>query len=1019
MIKFDLNFVKVSIQILSALTGILESKGFLVISSLILNLADLGDYGGQEKIFLDCCKKASEDTFKQITKQSSDSPNNRIHITRKMFIIDADQRYKIYEAISAYQKYNDGDKKLSSYEDIAVCAFLFIYDRMIRFEGVFNDPQMANTRGSRQDAVDTFTRIFREKIAATDSIAYAILSTQVSGLEEQFIELEKSINKPKSLTLNFLENVILPSDSSRDSQGHMIEFIFHKELFPNIEEAGLSFDGNLPKQQWTIISGEGGIGKTTTLKYLRNKYNTSHDSSLLPIYIPLGKCKTGIFPYIEEEYYIPYMNSRRTEKMDSNYFKKDLLSLLLEDSKHKFVFLLDGMNEVVREEETIKKDIEELSRIDNENIYGILTTRYLEGARGCLESEKPVEFKCNTLSEELVKGFLIEKEKLHEIININAKNNTELISFLNNPMRLLLFMHMYNPSTYHSKSADELPKKFKNISAFIEWCIHESLCKVRDDTQNDLFDYFSLGYFLPLIALEIKRRGISPNAIQGGVFLNILRDILNEIAKECEEIYDDEEIKRASKERKTDLQNTLTNLKMDERPSINLIRDLRFGEDYPILTIPESREKTIEWSHEIFFDWFAAKGMSIRQKYLPYTFYELLQHFTEKNIKAEVNIAPKFAIYAFCDFVYELIGTNICISEDKIVRPDNSDKTLNTQDFQIQYTRFLANLACAYDDFSSREKAYELSKIVLNMFDKYENELGGPGDEERYYYADMLNALAYTLTHVDDREKKKAAREVAAEKRMLSDQYIDKIKNPSITPDFEQAIKMLKSRLTGNLGAYYMDLGNEYQEKANSSFNNAIEQHKKAVNVRRSLLKDSDEEKKKLRFREIGQSYLGIATANHFLSQYDEAIKNHRLSIESRQKFSDDIFSNEIYKVLVRMAGSMNGAIKVDKSSTYAGSEAEKYFGEIFKNYIEAFAPIKAHNVIGELKWLGENARKSIELFTNCTFKCNSEPLKDFMNSVATEISYLFNTEVLPEPGKEEMNLYKMCQDAIAINEQK
>lgn len=149
--------------------------------------------------------------------------------------------------------------------------------------------------------------------------------------------------------------------------------------------------------------GRGGVGKTTTLKFIWKKYCEEPHKYPITIYIPLKDCSNNIFNYIDREYGI----------------EKDFLLSNSIKRVERLIILLDGLNEVSMEnQEEIINHVEELTRGNN---ICILTSRkdYLANYRVDL-SAKFKRFKILPLTKKQRADYFRDKTNMptKKILNI-------------------------------------------------------------------------------------------------------------------------------------------------------------------------------------------------------------------------------------------------------------------------------------------------------------------------------------------------------------------------------------------------------------------------------------------------------------------------------------------------------------------------------------------------------------------------------------------------------------------------
>lgn len=169
-----------------------------------------------------------------------------------------------------------------------------------------------------------------------------------------------------------------------------------------------------------LLNSEGGAGKTSQM-YELWKYCLS--ASVIPLYIPLLRLdyekKFPVLRYALSTYF------PASENADNDELLSALKNLLQNDSNHKFIFLLDGWNEL-SDEYIIENDIEFLCNC--KNVHVILSSRK--------------DYRLAVTDRFLILKLLPLKE--NQINNVYSLTNvsSRMRDCLKNPMLLSLAMEM-------------------------------------------------------------------------------------------------------------------------------------------------------------------------------------------------------------------------------------------------------------------------------------------------------------------------------------------------------------------------------------------------------------------------------------------------------------------------------------------------------------------------------------------------------------------------------------------------
>lgn len=208
-----------------------------------------------------------------------------------------------------------------------------------------------------------------------------------------------------------------------------------------------------------ILLGEGGIGKTTFLIHMMKTFyeNKKESFNKVPIYIELNRCPTEIGMWYSDRYkktdFITRYIAAMLDGGDYDQIKEDRLNQVEEELRRKneeegkkYILLLDGFNEVSRNQtkskngntgqsirEVLRREISVLSTYGNVTL--ILTSRKMDKA-----------YLPDNMEVLYLKGLNIEdiRNYLHEVdyseVEINEiERSSELVECLQIPLFLCMF----------------------------------------------------------------------------------------------------------------------------------------------------------------------------------------------------------------------------------------------------------------------------------------------------------------------------------------------------------------------------------------------------------------------------------------------------------------------------------------------------------------------------------------------------------------------------------------------------
>lgn len=199
-----------------------------------------------------------------------------------------------------------------------------------------------------------------------------------------------------------------------------------------------------------LITGEGGIGKTTFLYSCLQKYHEDKMYDSVPIYIKLSDCSTNTD---HQHIILSSIHTKVTFSVSGNEYHniKDIIDAFSQTPSTNdipdYTLLLDGFNEITAMDNgeirtSIANEIQELLTYPNVRI--ILTSREIDLSGMPLNKFKTI--KANGIKTEDVQKYLqtiYSPDSVTEIMN-----NTALIEYLKIP--LFLLMYSYSESTNHT-----------------------------------------------------------------------------------------------------------------------------------------------------------------------------------------------------------------------------------------------------------------------------------------------------------------------------------------------------------------------------------------------------------------------------------------------------------------------------------------------------------------------------------------------------------------------------------------
>lgn len=301
----------------------------------------------------------------------------------------------------------------------------------------------------------------------TDQIIAEINNARIN-IETRMNEFDRQLHDLTTLEENALARLCFPFEEN------VINEYIVPELVPYVSRKNCKI---------TLIIGSGGAGKTSWLKCRQGILSLS---DTWPIYVPLNRT-TGYCEHPISKYVCMAIGSKVLNPYQS-------LRALIEKSKKKFVFLLDGINECDQgRTKSIYGEINDLMSIRNiEHIY--ITARSKEALRSGIEDRDYQVYKTNPLAENVIRNYLTG-----HLVDTSAITHS-LFRLLKNPMLLTMFAQTYD-SSY---SGSEESRFIEYVAEIIEYYYDEQLRRKKLRASTTIRDYhiqhLVVKLVLPLVA---------------------------------------------------------------------------------------------------------------------------------------------------------------------------------------------------------------------------------------------------------------------------------------------------------------------------------------------------------------------------------------------------------------------------------------------------------------------------------------------------------------------------------------
>ncbi len=415
--------------------------------------------------------------------------------------------------------------------------------------------------------------------------------------------------------------------------------------------------------EYICIVGEGGMGKTVQLVHIaRMLLNNVAESKVIPLYINLGTCgEASLYQTI----YNLYFNDREPQNgYDITWFNGILCDMEKKYPDVKFVLLLDAINEF---------GMERVNEIINHNagtgLLNLNKVAVIASSRYCVEGF--TQIPCKALTEERIQKYCEAKD-----IAVNLEHAGKMLSL---PFMLSLL----------TKVSREEQKAVQNKAALMALYCKTFLPKNRGENHAKIKAVLDL--YLPLTALELFKAGgceqLDFQEIRKAFFA--AQGHLN--TRNYEELFEDAEYGYQKVEWVGEVK-----------------QDGFFDIMKSTLGLWYKAEKIYKWKHEIFRDWFVAKG--IRLTYEQTGDERGLECLAGKMDNCN-DLVYRYPYLQPAEFLYEMFQD----SEAE----QNQDALAEQIAKNEAFRRCMLWLDCLYDAIENKAKTSKLAAILLDYYEEH------------------------------------------------------------------------------------------------------------------------------------------------------------------------------------------------------------------------------------------------------------------------------------------------------------
>lgn len=703
-----------------------------------------------------------------------------------------------------------------------------------------------------------------------------------------------------------------------------------------------------------LLTGEGGAGKSSWMfsiwKHFLKK-NQFGEKIVIPIFIPVGEVNGMVENPL---YFYMYLHYNPFEENDfMMYIQK--FNRSLKNRQDIFLFILDGFNEN-SSSQGIRNDIQRLREISNVTL--LISSR----SQRELQNYSLIELQPLNI-EEQVKPFLQKKDIIQKWKDFN------LLELLTNPMMLTLFTDTFQSGAYNDWK-DEVKK---NVQLDAATLMHIALQAQIKKPQFSALDRFLFQILIPLMVVELEKDTDCKMNVSRLDMIKACFQCLNHLHLKMR-LYEDclfaiEQINEEDSMEFLDEIDTSNNNYANKQKWIKRILQFTVEKMALLYKIEEDQYK---WSHENIKDWFWASGMKILLSVEYEEGIKKMKYFRQQEMMTKSSVfEDSVSLHKRVEKIGKFQLLCKMMKDDKIVHSS------------FEFFHLLYDLLYTYEEIGYTEKVYIISDILYKWTLEILNE--DPLEEEKKYLClNALSLISYSKLHLKDFAYQLSLNQAEKDLGLA----LEKV---SELDSFEG--KELKTRILGNLGAFWLAKFKIEECKNFSYLFLAQRHHQEGLELRQQMIQnETDQKKYELLELGIATSYTCLATDLFYQKNYDQSVYFHEKAYIIRKKYNRTVqFIN-----LLRIAGSKLHKISVKKQSS------EKEVLLILKNISCVAVNAKKNMMMNEAKEVYNTFDDFIE---NLSYVKLSENVRKKMLSVAQLVDDMFFSIYFWDTEREKLSL--------------
>lgn len=249
-----------------------------------------------------------------------------------------------------------------------------------------------------------------------------------------------------------------------------------------------------------ILFEQGGIGKTSQMKAVFREFANAHEDGMVPIFVDCKSIDFNRKQPLLTHILLKFCGDDCPDNYDNSIVRLENM-LTKANSKYKYVFFIDGINECENNKYLVVQDIAKLLKSPNNKI--IVSSRINEEDIGLKDFKR---LKVKEFADAQIVSFLNSKEFMDNGNDVELDRlNPSLLKILRIPMFLKLFAETYSADNiFPEMYTSNIVRKADLLQAFINKIFDDK--NEQHSAENDpeyIKRKFALERYLPALAYEM------------------------------------------------------------------------------------------------------------------------------------------------------------------------------------------------------------------------------------------------------------------------------------------------------------------------------------------------------------------------------------------------------------------------------------------------------------------------------------------------------------------------------------